>query len=149
MASVGMLSPPLSHSESDTAIPTMTSATHEYHRTFRPETRSTTGATINTSPRMRSWTKGMLTFLNVRESGTVNNRIAVPSPARNVHLFGNGILHPPSVSRFAERHQPEPQANTNSITELMTNTAGSVSNPVRGRPSSLSEIVANARTIKM
>src|SRR5215831_2836918 len=142
MASEGMLRPPRSHSERESAMLTMTSATHEYHRTLRPEMRSTMGATINTSPRINSCTNGMLTFLNVSDSGTVNNRMAVPSPARNVHLFGKGILHPPTVIRFAERHQPELQPNTNSITELMINTAGSVSNPVSGRPSSLSEIVA-------
>ena len=70
------------------------SAIHENHRIRRPASRSTTGASTSTPPRMTSMTNGRLTPSNVYASVVVTRIVAVASPDRNVQRFGLGHRRP-------------------------------------------------------
>ena len=63
---------------------TITSAVQLHQRTRLRKIRSTSGAMSRMSPRISSWMKGMLTFVNVKDSGTVKRISAVPTPDSSV-----------------------------------------------------------------
>jgi len=94
MARGGRYRPPRVRIVSVRPTATSTSATQEYQRTRRPPIRSTRGAISSTSPRISNCIKGMLTPLNVKDSGTVNSSNAVPSPEANVQRVGQGTDRP-------------------------------------------------------
>jgi hypothetical protein len=78
--------------------PTNSSATQEYHATLRPETKSTSGAITNTSPRINNCMKGILTPAKVKDKGTVKSSNEVPIPDKTVHRVGQGS-DTPHISR--------------------------------------------------
>ena len=80
IASGGRWKPPRWRTTKVSATATITSAVQLHQRTRRRNIRSTSGAISRMSPRISSWMNGMLTSVNVKDSGTVNSTSAVPTP---------------------------------------------------------------------
>ncbi len=106
-----MCIPPRAVTVISSATATIISAAQLHQRTLRPNSTSTSGAMIRISPRISNWMNGMLTPLNVNDSGTVNSTNPVPSPDTNVARVGQGMRQPAIERPCASRCQPDSQMN--------------------------------------